>query len=291
MFLKVLIITIVLLFTGCGSGEKGGGENNSSKYLSSEAENSMLELEAAVNDITGLANWSVAVYDYYFDNLVLNRDVNFTEKYDNKVLDCASGGSMKINGEATVAEHSGTYSLDINLSNCTVRGVMLGGKISLDINSSDINESNWSVVFDDFVVGVNRSRGSHATGKLSQQVTLSQTGRVVLNANVGSSAESIQYHNFGLRILQNDPELLVSLDGSYEILKNPFSCVKQVYSIQTFSNIKLDSIVPMLPKSGEIGINDIGYTFNADKSIDVVDGRNMWTMKAEDYRSLKCDGM
>ncbi len=285
MYTKVVIVFILLvLFGGCGSG--GGSTSDSdSKYSSTEAENNIYVLDGAFNDISGLSNWSEIIYNYYFDNLILEDDTQLTEKYVNKTLNCLSEGSMIINGNYRFNDSNSTYYLDIKLNNCEIRGQVLSGKILLDI-FTDEKLNVWNVTFDNFITGANLSNASHTTGELLQHNTASGYGYVILNTTVYNEKSKVLYHDFKMSISQLGSESTTSLEGSYEISQNKYSCINKNYTINTFSPLNFENDIAI---SGEIGINNIGYTFNADESIDVVDGRTMFTIKTEDYDTLKCD--
>ncbi len=272
---------MMALISGCGGGGSGNSDKNDSTYSTVQAENNMYLLGGAMNDNIGLSSWSETIYDYYVDRLVQEGDSGDT--YNNKTLACTSGGTMIINGRYSSSGPNTTYALSIDLNACVLSGSELGGRLSLDINVTDAI-TDWNVGFDRFVIGQNIEDESETNGTMFEHVTnATETGYTMINAIISGADSTNRYRDFKMSYLTS----ATKVDGTFEVVRNKVKCTEGSYTVQTFTPLTTD---PSGVTDGEIGINQISYTFNADKSIDVVDGRTMWKMTENDYKILKCEG-
>lgn len=273
-------VSIAALISGCGGGSSGSSDKNESGYSAVEAENNMYLLDGAVNDNVGLSNWSETIYDYYYDHLVQKRENNDT--YNNKVLGCTSDGTMTINGYYSNSDLGYVYALSIDLNACILSGSELGGRLLLDLNVTD-TFSDWNVSFDRFVIGQNMEGASETNGTMFEHATnATQTGYTLINATTSGADSANRYRDFKMTYLTS----ATKVDGAFDVVRNKKKCAEGNYTVLTFTPLTADSSGVT---AGEIGINDISYTFNADKSIDVVDGLTMWKMTEDDYKTLKCE--
>ena len=278
-------IVLAVTISGCGGGGSGGG-GETPTYSTTKAENNMGTLGGAMNDIIGLSSWSEAI-NGVFEEKYTRPDQNTS--FEDVVIACSAKGSMKVDGTYVLRKDDDMLDLNFEMDGCEMQGGELAGEIAIKTTVKLIEkDTDWDIRFKRFTIGVGRSGESTTSGTLLQHISVSGNSQSLqLDANTTSKAgEKVRYDGFRVQV---DNEDKLKIDGKYEMIESNFNCLKGLYDIQTFSAMKTDSYVPFLPVDGEVGINGISYSFNADGGSEVVDGRTMWTMKVEDYADYKCD--
>ncbi len=302
----LVIVTLSSLFFGCGGGSSSSdGSVTSKKY---DAANSVYELGAGVNDITGLTNWMTVIYDVILDDLYsgsksiksLNSNNNFMriiktnnslsratskEFYTDRQIDCLYGGKIIINGSIdNIIGESATYDLNITLNSCIAENTKstLNGNLISKGFLGDSSE-NWDTIFEDFTI----ANSMLTNGRLVEEANQTVLWNSILNADVSNSTEKVKYNNFVFNMITEDK---VEVKGSYTISKSNFSCIEKTYTIKTISSVlDVNFVIPLEPIGGKIDINNVTFDFHPDQSADVQDGTDTWSMSADDYNHITCD--